>query len=136
MEDWCASSGTILVFEWSFNKSVDVHAVERNIFDSGMPFSHYLVYTNAKEGSMTVYANQTQECVFAVYSPEAFLSYHNKFEAIHSISEVIQNYALACFVAFASSMGILVLFPKRWNKQLSLVSQNFYARYSDAFIAR
>ena len=135
MESWYASSGTTLVFGWSFNKSVDVHAVERDIFDKGMPFSHYLAYTNAKEGSMTIYANQTGEYVFAVYSPEAFFLYHTKFEAIHPIAKVIQDYDLAYFGAFVSSMGILILLPKRWNKQLSLVSLCFVVLATASLIA-
>ena len=43
---------------------------------------------------MTVYANQTGEYVFAVYSQEAFLLYHTRFEAIYPIAEVIQDYGL------------------------------------------
>lgn len=135
MESWYASSGTILVFEWCSNKSVDVYAVEQNIFDEGMPFSHYLAYTNAKEGSMTIYANQTGEYVFAVYSPEAFFLYHTKFEAIHPIAKVIQDYDLAYFGAFIGLIGILILLPKRWNKQLSLVSLCFVVLATASLLA-
>lgn len=120
MEGWYAPKGTILVFEWSFNRSVHVYVVEQNIFNEGMPFSDYLAHTYAEEDSITVYVDKKGEYVFAVYSPEAFLRYYSDFRAIHPIAEVKRNYMLAYFGAFVSLIGILVLiFPKRWRNSTS-----------------
>lgn len=114
MDSWFASNGTTLVYKWEATEDVHVYAGKYEAYSTGTLLDDYLGHAYAKNGSMTIYANEKGDYVFAIYSPEDFSIRYESFKAIIPLAKVEKDNNLAYLGALVALLGTLILvFPFR-----------------------